>query len=77
MCGHDDEIESVRPGELSDLCRCVARQQDSRALKQRKLRVEERIEFISSEVTLFFGNLGRRPYVELESVMTVKIEDVS
>ena len=43
VCGHDDEVESVRPRELSDLCRCNARQQDSRALTDWKLRLEERV----------------------------------
>ena len=77
MGGHDDEIESVRPGELSDLRRCNARQQDSRALTGRKVRREERIEFVASNVVLLFGNLREWSYIELECVMTVEVEDVS
>jgi hypothetical protein len=62
---------------LSDLCRCIARQQDSRAISERKLNLEERIEFVSSKVLLLFSNLGEWPYTELERVVTVKIEDVN
>jgi hypothetical protein len=77
VCWHDDEIESVCTGELGDLCRCRARQQDSRALSEWKLSSEEGIQPVTREVLLLFGNLGNRPYIELNCVMTVKIEDVN
>jgi len=73
---HDDEIEFVRAGEMSDLCRCNSRQQDSRALTDWKLRLEERIEFVSSKVLLLFDNLGKWPHIELNRVVTVEVEDV-
>src|SRR5258708_13358685 len=77
VCRHDDEIEFVLPGKLSDLCRGIARQQDSRALTDWKLRLEERIEFVSCNVLLLFGNLGKWAHIELECVMTVIIQDVN
>ncbi len=77
MCRHDDEIEFVLPGKLNDLFRRIARQQDSWALSKGKLGFEERIEFLSSKVLLLFGNLGKWPYVELERVVTVEIEDMN
>ena len=78
MCGHDDEIESVCPGELSDLCGCNPSQQDSRALTDWKLGLEERIKFLySSNALLLFGNLRECPYIELEPVVTVEIEDMN
>src|SRR6266576_1642021 len=49
---HDDEIKSVRPGEVNDLSRSVARQQDSR-----KLRLQERVQFVAGKALLLFGNL--------------------
>src|SRR5258708_29514856 len=76
VCRHGDEIELVCPGELSDLCCRIARQQNSPALTRRKLGLEERIKFVSGKVSLLFGNLGRRPYIELHRVVTVEIEDV-
>src|SRR5260370_36843091 len=77
VCRHDDEIEFVLPGKLNDLYRRIAQQQDSWALSKGKLGFEERIEFLSSKVLLLFGNLGKWPYVELERVVTVEIEDVN
>ncbi len=77
MCGDDDEIKAVRPGELSDLCRRNARQQDSRALTHWEFRLEERIEFVASDVLLLFGNLGECSHIELQCVMTVNVEDMN
>lgn len=77
MRRHDDEIESAFFGEPNDLLRRIARGQNSRALSERKLRLEERTEFVPSEVLLFFSNLGKWPYIELECVVTVKVEDVN
>jgi hypothetical protein len=77
VCRHDDQIKFLCLGEVGDLCRCIARQQNSGALVGWKLRLEERIELLSSKVLLFFGNFGERPYVELECVVTVEIEDVN
>jgi len=74
---HDNEIESVSPGELGDSCRRIARQQNSRALTDGKLRLQKRVEFVPGKDLLFFGNLGGWPHVELERVVTVKIEDVN
>ena len=54
---HDDEIKSVRPGEVNDLSRSVARQQDSRILLERKLRLQERVQFVAGKALLLFGNL--------------------
>src|SRR6266478_4590067 len=76
VCRHDDKIEFVRPGMLNDLCRRIARQQDSPGLSEWKFGLKERIEFLSSKFLLLFGNLGKRPYVELERIVTVEIEDV-
>src|SRR5260370_20749207 len=68
VCRHDDEIEFVRPSELNDLLRRIARQQDSRTPREGKLGLKERIEFLSSKVLLLFGNLRKWPYVELERI---------
>jgi hypothetical protein len=76
VCRHNDEIESLRLAELSDLCRCIARQQNSPALTERKLGLEERVKFVSSKVPPLFSNLGRRPHIELHRVVTVEIEYV-
>jgi hypothetical protein len=50
---------------------------NSRALTDGKLRLQKRVEFLSGKDLLFFGNLGGWPHVELERVVTVKIEDVN
>src|SRR5580658_8557988 len=77
VSGHDDQIESVLPRKLSDLCRGTARQQDSWALREWKLRFEKRIKFVSSHVLLLFGNLGNGSHIELECIVNVKIEDMN
>jgi len=39
--------------------------------------LRKRIKFVLSKALLLFGNLGEWPYIELECVVTVKIEDVN
>src|SRR5258708_37171504 len=56
VCRHDDEIEFVRPSELNDLLRRIARQQDSRTPREAKLGLKERIELLSSKILLRVGN---------------------
>jgi len=54
----DDEIKSARPCEVNDLASCVARQQDSRTLLDRKFGLQEQVQFVTGKALLLFGNLG-------------------